>query len=152
MIRDGAEPALPEANLLSLKVESVSPEILERLALKPNEAVIHLVRQRLLDGKVFMLESIYLPQKYFPGLEHETELPHTLYHYYQESFKLTVHKTQDSIKAVLSNEDDVSLLCDTMGQALLEVRRVTETIDDKIIEFRVSRCLSDNYHYLVDSN
>jgi GntR family transcriptional regulator len=152
LIADGGEPELPEANLLSLKVEKVSDSILNKLALKANEKVIHLVRQRLLNNKVFMLESIYLPQKYFPSLVNETELPHTLYHYYQETFKLTVQKTQDSIKAVLSNKDDVGLLCDAPGLALLEVRRVTETIDNKIIEFRISRCLSDDYHYLVDAN
>jgi GntR family transcriptional regulator len=36
------------------------------------------------------------------------------------------------------------------GEPLLEVTRVTHSLDNKAIEFRLSRCRSDNYHYLVE--
>ena len=97
-----------------------------------------------------MYESIYLPHKYFKGLEQETELPHTLYHYYQQEFNLTVQDTQDSIKASLATKQDTDLLGVKLNSALLEVRRTTRTIDKKIIEYRISRCRTDNFHYLVD--
>lgn len=150
LIADGKSPELPKANLVSLVIEAVSPEITEKLGLKKHESVIHVTRQRLLNDTVCILESIYLPHKYFPALEHETELPHTLYHYYQQAYNLTVQKTQDSIKAVLSESRDLEWLGVSEGRALLEIRRLTHTIEGKIIEYRISRCLSEHYHYLVE--
>ena len=150
LIADGKLPELPKAKLLSLAIEKVPPTVLDKLGLDDNEQVIHFTRQRLLNDEVCIVESIYLPHKYFQGLESETELPHTLYHYYQQVFNLTVQKTQDSIKAVLSDSRDAKWLGVNEGLALLEVQRLTQTIDGKIIEYRVSRCLSDNYHYLVE--
>ncbi|GBL03187.1 GntR family transcriptional regulator [Glaciecola sp. KUL10] len=150
LIKDGAAPELPKAVLLSLAIEEVTPEIRSKLGLKSTEKVIHLVRQRVLQEQFCIIESIYLPHKFFKGLETETDLPHTLYHYYQQEFNLTVQDTQDSIKAVLANIEDEKLLGIKPNSALLEVKRITRTIDGKTIEYRVSRCRSDEFHYLVD--
>jgi len=150
LIADGHAPELPKAKLLSLKVAEPTTDVIKKLGLSKSDAVIHFVRQRLLKDEVCILESVYLPQKYFQGLETDSNLPHTLYHFYQQSFNLTVQKTQDSIKAVLSDKNDAKWLNIPEGQALLEVERLTHTIDGKVIEFRVSRCLSDKYHYLVE--
>ncbi|MDT0595172.1 GntR family transcriptional regulator [Glaciecola petra] len=150
LIADGKHPELPAATLVSLAIEKVSPIVLKQLGLSEKDKVIHLVRQRLLDSQVCIHESIFLPYKYFESLMNETELPHTLYHYYQQSFNLTVQKTQDSIKAVLADAETARFLDIAEGDPLLEVQRVTQTIDDKIIEYRVSKCLSDKYHYFVE--
>jgi GntR family transcriptional regulator len=150
LIKDGASPELPKAVLLSLAIEEVDVEIKNNLGLKAKEKVIHLVRQRILQEQFCIVESIYLPHKFFKGLEAETDLPHTLYHYYQQEFNLTVQDTQDSIKAVLATSEDEKLLGIKSNSALLEVKRITRTIDGKTIEYRVSRCRSDEFHYLVD--
>lgn len=150
LIADGKRPELPAANIISLAIEDVEPIVLQKLSLTAGEKVIHLVRQRLLEGEVCIHESIFLPHKHFESLENETELPHTLYHYYQQVFNLTVQKTQDTIKAVLAKKDDARFLNIAQGQPLLEVQRLTQTIDGKIIEYRISKCLSDKYHYFVE--
>jgi GntR family transcriptional regulator len=61
-----------------------------------------------------------------------------------------VRDTRDSIKAVLATKQDAQMLDISAGEPLLEVTRVTHSLDNKAIEFRLSRCRSDNYHYLVE--
>lgn len=150
LIADGATPELPKAQLLSLCLQDANAHVSEKLGLSVAEQVIHLVRKRILRDEVCLLESIYLPYKYFKGLELEKELPHTLYHYYQQAYQLTVQDTQDSIKACLASADDADLLGINKGEAILSVERITRSIDGKLMEYRLSRCRSDKYHYLVD--
>ena len=96
-----------------------------------------------------MSETIYLPQSYFPDIHQSSDIPHTLYHYYQTKFNQTVHKTQDSIKAVLADETDAKMLAIKTGEPLLLVSRITESIEGKRIEYRQSKCRSDHYHYQI---
>jgi len=79
-------------------------------------------------------------------------VPHTLYHFYQTNFNLTVHTICDSIKADLATENDVDMLNIKLGEPLLEVTRIAQSLNDKPMEYRVSRCRSDKYHYLVELN
>ncbi|CAM3008333.1 hypothetical protein PSDI105340_15335 [Pseudoalteromonas distincta] len=98
-----------------------------------------------------MSETIYLPQSYFPDIHQSRDIPHILYHYYQSKFNQTVHKTQNSIKAVLATIGDAKMLTIKAGDLLLLVSRITESIEGKRIEYRLSKCRSDHYHYQLSS-
>jgi len=152
LISDGKPPELPKAELLSLVLVIAPKEIALELGLELTAKVIFLTRRRILNNEFCIVEKIFLPAFYFKGLEHETDIPHTLYHFYQTNFNLTVQATNDKIKADIANEDDARLLGIKKGEPLLEVIRVARTIDGKIIEYRISRCRSDKYHYMVDSS
>jgi GntR family transcriptional regulator len=150
LIADGKSPELPKAELLLVETQMATMQVAEALELDPNAKVIVLNRRRILNNEFCMAETIYLPHKYFAILENNPEVPHTLYHFYQTQFNLTVRDTRDSIKAVLATEKDADMLGIKEGDPLLEVTRVTHSLDNKAIEFRLSRCRSDNYHYLVE--
>ena len=66
------------------------------------------------------------------------------------NYNLTVHKTTDRIKAAIADESDAEALGIKAGDPVLLFTRLTKSLDGKIIEFRINRCRSDNYHYLVD--
>lgn len=150
LVADGQDPQLPSSELLSLDVEKASKEVAKQLSLKTGDSVVLLKRRRTLNGQACLLEDIYLPKKYFPNIEKEPEIPHTLYHFYQTNFNLTVHKTIDKIKAILTDKDDAKLLDIKAGDPLLMFTRLTKALNDQIIEYRVTRCRSDEYHYLVN--
>ncbi|WP_299074051.1 GntR family transcriptional regulator [uncultured Paraglaciecola sp.] len=150
LIADGKTPELPKAELMSVNTQVASKQVAKALELTPKSKVIVLSRRRILNNEFCMAETIFLPYKYFAKLEEQPEVPHTLYHFYQTQFNLTVRDTRDSIKAVLATKDDAQLLAIQAGQPLLEVTRVTHSLDNKAIEYRVSRCRSDHYHYLVE--
>lgn len=147
---DGKGAELPKAELLSIEVESANDQVTQALALSAREKVIKLVRRRILDNEFCLVESIYLPAKFFSGIESREDIPHTLYHYYQTDFSQTVQKTRDSIKAVIADDTDAEHLKIASGTPLLEVQRVTESIEGTLIEFRLSRCRTDHYHYRVE--
>ncbi|MFT5283788.1 MAG: GntR family transcriptional regulator [Yoonia sp.] len=151
IICDGKAPELPKAELLSLNVIKSSKVVASALGIKANTKVFEILRRRILNNEFCIFEKIYLPYIYFKALEGKQELPHTLYHFYQTKFNLTVQDTTDSIKADIASAEDAKLLGIHQGDALLEVQRLARTIDGKKIEFRISRCRSDNYHYLVES-
>ena len=147
---DGESDNSPKAELLSVELCSAPAEAIKALQHNKKDKVTKLVRRRILDNKFCMSETIYLPQSYFPDIHQSSDIPHTLYHYYQNKFNQTVHKTQDSIKAVLATIDDAKMLAIKVGDPLLLVSRVTESIEGKRIEYRLSKCRSDHYHYQIE--
>lgn len=147
---DGKGAELPKAELLSLETLVADETVRQALELNAKEKVICINRRRILDNEFCLVESIYLPQKFFAGMSEGLDIPHTLYHFYQTNFNQTVHKTRDSIKAALASADDAKQLGIKSGEPLLEVSRVTESIEGKLIEYRLSRCRSDHYHYQVE--
>jgi GntR family transcriptional regulator len=151
IISDGKAPELPKAELLSLTLIKASKQVASALEGKVNMKVFEVLRRRILNNEFCIFEKIYLPHSLFKELEGTTELPHTLYHYYQTKFNLTVQDTTDCIKADIASVEDAKLLGIHQGEALLEVQRLAHSLDGKTIEFRISRCRSDKYHYLVES-
>jgi GntR family transcriptional regulator len=78
------------------------------------------------------------------------EVPHTLYHFYQTEFNLTVQNTHDEIKAVIAGVDVAEKLGITASEPVLKFTRLTNSLSGKLIEYRESFCRSDKYHYAVD--
>ncbi len=147
---DGKGAELPKAELLHLSLDTAPAKVCQALELSSKDKVTVIERRRILDNEFCLVETIYLPQTFFPNFGDSGDIPHTLYHYYQTDFNQTVHKTQDSIKAILATDSDAKLLGVKQGSPLLEVTRVTESIEGKLIEYRNSRCRSDHYHYQVE--
>jgi GntR family transcriptional regulator len=150
IVADGKTPELPMSETISSKVEPASGEIAENLMISDDEEVIVLSRRRKIEGKLCILEDIYLPKKYFEGLIDEEEIPHTLYHFYQTNYNHTVQDISDRIKAIAADSHDAKQLNISIGEPLLMFTRLAKSLDGKLIEYRITRCLSDNYHYLVD--
>jgi GntR family transcriptional regulator len=150
LIADGKSPELPKAELISIQIQLASKEVADALELKAKEKVVVLNRRRILNNEFCVTENIFLPQKYFKSLDKNSEIPHTLYHFYQTQFGLSVHHTRDSIKADIATKEDVKALGIKQGEALLQVTRIAHSLDGKAMEYRISRCRSDKYHYLVE--
>lgn len=149
IVEDDKAPELPESEMLSLSVQKPNEEVATALQIATDDLVVVLERRRMLNEEACILEDIYLPSQYFPNLEKEPEIPHTLYHFYQTHYNLTVHKTVDRVKAILAETKDAGLLGVEPGEPLIKFTRMTKSLDGVNIEYRVTRCRSDNYHYLV---
>lgn len=150
LVADGQPPELPTSEVLGLDSLAATDEVAEELDLQPGEKVIYMRRRRFLGGECCLLENIYLPEKFFPKFPAAEKIPHTLYHFYQTDYRLTVDKTLDRIKAISCSRQDAELMNIEPNQPLLRFTRVTESLNGEKIEYRISRCRSDHYHYLVD--
>jgi GntR family transcriptional regulator len=149
LVADGKKPELPMSETISRKVEFAKGEVAENLQLKETEEVIVLSRKRNIDGELCILEDIYLPKKYFNGLMEEPEIPHTLYHFYQSHYSHTVQDIADKIKAIIVSDLDAKQLGINKNEPLLMFTRLAKSLTGKLIEYRITRCRSDHYHYLV---
>lgn len=152
IISDGKTPELPKAELLSLTLIKAPKNVCIAFDVRTNMKVFEVLRRRILNNEFCIVEKIFLPHTYFKALENTKELPHTLYHFYQTQFNLTVQNTTDRIKADIATAEDAKLLGIQKDEAILEVQRLAHSIDGKIIEYRISRCRSDKYHYLAESS
>jgi len=152
IIADGNNPELPKADLLSIDSQVPDKLVANALELSNKDKVIVMRRRRILNDEYCIAETIYLPYVYFKNILEITDIPHTLYHFYQTHFNLTVHSTQDAIKADLADELDAQLMNIAVGEPILSVQRTVHSLNGKAMEFRISRCRSDKYHYLVKLN
>ncbi len=143
---------LPNAKLIATRLIQPSDDIRQILELENDDQVIEIHRVRFVQNASSIRELIYLPARYFADLEQVEKLPHSLYNYYQQQFNITIHKATDSIKAVLSTEQDKDILNVALGQPLLEVARTAKSLDGRIVEYRLSRANTENLHYLVELN
>ena len=149
---DGEDKGLPSAKLISIELINANAELANQLELPQGESVIKIIRIRKLAEKPCIAEQIYLPQCFFAQLNIEGGLPNSLYHYYQESFNITINKAADKICAVLADDTDNALIGVTPGMPLLEVTRQAKALDGRLVEYRISRVDSQQLHYLVDLN
>ncbi|MFT6269922.1 MAG: GntR family transcriptional regulator [Alphaproteobacteria bacterium] len=150
VIADGKTPELPKAKVLSKREIQPNSQVLKALELSDTDKVIELTRLRVLSDEPFILETIYLASKYFSKLMDMAEVPHTLYHFYQTQFHLTVQKTHDELKAVIADAEASQQLGIAKGSPVLQSTRLTRSLAGKPIEFRISLCRTDKYHYTVD--
>lgn len=150
LVADGKKPELPISETIARKIEPAQGEVAEQLQLNAGEDVVVLSRRRNIDGEACILEDIYLPKKYFEGLMDEPEIPHTLYHFYQTNYHHTVQDITDRIKAILASASDARQLGITANEPLLMFTRLAKSLNGQLIEYRITRCRSDHYHYLVN--
>ena len=121
------------------------------LALDANSPVIRITRTRTTRGKPFIVETIALPQRLFPGLADRAEIPNTLYDLFQRAFGILVVRTDDRLSAVAARAAPAAALGISIATPLLRIDRIAFTLDDTPIEWRVSFCHLETAHYLSRS-
>lgn len=142
----------PNAELKDIELIEADEEIAAALELPPGAPVLRIHRVRTLGDRPCIRELIFLPHEIFGDLHKENSLPHSLYHFYQTAFNVTVHKAVDRIKATLADQEDAVQLSVEVGHPLLQVARVARALSGCIAEYRISRADSEHLHYLVELN
>jgi GntR family transcriptional regulator len=149
LVRDDGQRRFPESRVLDVRVVRASPEARERLGLAAGERVVQIERVRSLEGAVCIAEGMVLPHRLFPGIE-ERELPNNLYELYASEFGVTVAGASERLKAVAATSRVARHLEVPAGAPLLSVDRVARDIGGVPVEWRVSLCRTDEFHYLCD--
>jgi GntR family transcriptional regulator len=124
----------------------------ERTALAlPTAARVHRIeRVRRLAGRPVISERIAVPEARFPGLAALPELPNNVYALYAERFGLTVGRAAERLKAVAADETTAARLGCTPGTPVLEIERTALSLDGSPVEWRLSHCLTDAFHYAAE--
>ena len=150
LAEDGGHRALPDSTVVSLSKNRAGTVERRKLRLDNDERVVRITRVRTLNDDPVIFERISLPANRFGDLENHapTDLPNTLYRYYETHFHLAVINAIEKLKAVAADADDAKHLRVEFGHPLLEVDRVAIGHDNASLEWRLSRCNTAHHHYL----
>ncbi|MFT6389327.1 MAG: GntR family transcriptional regulator [Cellvibrionaceae bacterium] len=140
------EKALPESKTLTFTERCASTAESKKLKLPKKARIFFIERIRSLGGQPILVESIALPDHFFQGLK-DIDLLNTLYDLYEIEFSITVHRAEESLRAISASKHDAVILNLTEGAPLLEIERLALTLDNVPIELRVSRCTTEKHHY-----
>jgi GntR family transcriptional regulator len=146
---DNGARSFPESEIISQDFGVATVQEVQTLGLKKSESVMRLVRVRSLNGVKALIEKIVLPASLFPELE-KHDLPNNLYGYYSQKFGITVAKASERIKASAATAQEAQYLEIAQGTPLLQIDRLALSIDGRAVEWRVSSCKSDDFHYVAE--
>lgn len=145
--KDGSR-ALPESVLLDCEQTTPTREEVEHLELEPGTKVVRFTRVRSFQDTPFIVEDITLPQDLFPDFGIELQPPNNLFRFYQTIYGVTIAKAKEIITAEAATKQEADLLGLKVGAPLLQIDRTSKTIDGRPVEWRVSRCNTENHRYV----
>lgn len=146
---DGGERLAPERGAESVKVRKSVAADRAKLDLARGDRVVEIERVRLISNRPSIREMIVLPEALFPGIEKLAALPNTLYSLYQTEFGINIVCAKEEIRAVEATPADETALCVTNGSPILLIDRVAYSLEDKKVEWRVSRVRSGDMVFAV---
>ncbi len=144
-----ARPRFPESRIVSVAEGYAAPIERDRLGLAEGARVLRIARVRSLDGRPCIAETVTLPAALFPGLG-DAEIPNNLYATYASRYGITVARAREQLKAVALDGSDAALLGVAPGHPALLIDREAIALDGVPVEWRVSRCLTEDFHYISD--
>lgn len=149
LVPDEGESGFPASHILSTQRGPASVEEAQVLGQPAGSPVLRIERVRSLGGKPVIVETVVLPETVFPGLG-DGEIPNNLYSLYATRYGVTVARAQEKLKAIALSPADATALAVEPGHPALLIDRRALSLDGTTAEWRVSRCLTDGYHYLSD--
>ena len=141
---------VPESRTLKTTRGKANAAERARLALRDGARVIRHARVRSNAGRPFIHETVVLPEVLFPGLGEDGGLPNTLYDLFQREYRVTVARASEKLSTVAAAGRTAALLDIAPGTPLLRIDRQTLSLDNRIVEWRLSLCHLGGLHYEVE--
>jgi GntR family transcriptional regulator len=151
LVADGHERELPDSRLLNVSEAKATSQERQRLFMDSSIRVVRIERRRFLNQSPVIAETVIVPKWLIGNASKAENLPNTLYRYYQLELGVTVARAIEKLRAIAATDADAELLAVAPGSPLLEIDRVAEDLQGRAIEWRVSRCRTEDYYYLSES-
>ena len=138
----------PSSHLLERRVCPAEAYVAQRLSLNEGDAVVAITRLRLADDMPILLETAYLSSQRFPGLEDDPELDNgSLYDCLAAHYGVTVARVDNSLKAVLLDENQARLLGVQPGMPSICSECVAYSPEGEPVEFSRSVAHNENSQF-----
>jgi GntR family transcriptional regulator len=135
--------------LLDCRQMRPGAEVVRALQLGPREQAIQVRRLLLAEGTPVVFDDIWLPAALFAGLTSARlqawRAP--MYALFETEFGVRMIRAEEQIRAVNAAEEEARLLEVPPATALLAVRRLSFTYDDKPVELRRGLYDTRAFHY-----
>lgn len=148
--RDDGRRVFPDSSVLSVTEQPGDSAEATRLGIRRGTRVVRIHRLRSLGGAIAVSERIVVPSSRFAGLAVCDPIPNNLYGLYAERYGVTVARASESLKAVACPAEDAAHLGLAAGSPVLAIDRLALDLDGRQVEWRVSLCRTDQFHYTSD--
>ncbi|GGX77423.1 GntR family transcriptional regulator [Litchfieldella qijiaojingensis] len=149
LVRLDGTRSLPISRVLIRERRVATADEAEALGLTAGSEVVHIRRIRELEEAPALLEDVVVSSDRFRDLEREPQtLPNTLYQLYQQRYGQSVAHAEERLFAVAAGAIEQQYLGVELGSPLLEIRRIAKDLQGHALEYRVSRCETQNHCYL----
>jgi len=150
MVRDSGERVFPDSRIVRRARVRAGRREAAALSIAEGGEVWRIERVRTFGAQPLIAETITLPAARFPGFEALEEIPNNVYRLYSEGWGITIASAREQLKAVAASARDAKHLGCAPGTPLLEISRVASDLEQNAVELRVSRCLTQEAHYLSE--
>lgn len=141
----------PRSKVLNFDITTVDQEkILSMLDINRTEKLYKFLRLRLADDEPMMIETTYIPHKYFPGINKENLEKKPLYDILTNDFKVIFSKAEEIFKATLTTEKEAKQLNFINGGPAFMLERITYNKKGCPIEYTKSIARGDKFKYHVE--
>ncbi len=145
------------SRILEFGLAPAGPQLATRLRLAPADAVLRVVRLRIVDDEPMAIERIQLPGALVEGLVPADMESGSFYRLLRERFGVDVRSAVQTIEATVTDETEAELLGVPQHFPALGVERTTRDAEGRIVEFVRSIYRGDRYrvtselHFDADS-
>ncbi|WGR62002.1 GntR family transcriptional regulator (plasmid) [Paracoccus ferrooxidans] len=146
---DGKEAEFPLSQMLGNAEVPAPQEVAEPLGLAEGAPVVRIERVRLMAGAPVINEVLWLPAARFAGLAGLDGIPNNIYKLLSAKWGVTIARADEQLRATLADAQDAARLGCAVGYPLIAIQRIAYDLEDKAVELRQSRCLTDAVHYSV---
>ncbi|HJP05946.1 MAG: GntR family transcriptional regulator [Acidiferrobacteraceae bacterium] len=149
LFREDGTRELPESKTLRISVNPPSRAERDALELASGKKVIRIQRVRYLNLEPKIFETICISHDLFSGLAKMAtrDLPNTVYNYYEQKFGVPIVGKRERLRAAAATQDEARYLHIEIGAPLLEIECIAYSHRSQPIEWRISRCLTDEHYY-----
>jgi len=147
---DDGTRLFPDSQVLARVRGRADAAAAKALQIARNDAVWRIDRVRHLGGRAVIAEQITLPVAKFSSLAEIRDLPNNVYALYSEMFSITIGRALEQLKATGADETTAARLNCQPGHPVLSIERVAFALDGSPVEWRLSRCVTDGFHYQSD--
>lgn len=144
---DDGSHVFPESEVESVRLEKAGRDEIDRLALASGDRVVRIQRTRSLGGRPVVAERLSLPAARFPGLEKRQDLPNNLYGLFAHAYGVSIARASERLKAVAADAEAAARLQLAEGTPVLAIERTAFSVIGDPVEWRMSLCATDGFHY-----
>jgi len=138
----------PSSRLIERKIVPADAYIAQRLSLNEGDALAKITRLRLADDMPILLETAYLANQRFPDLENDPDLEQSsLYDYLSSHYGVVIARVDNSLKAVLLDDDQARLLGMQPGMPSISSECVAYTPEGEPVEYSRSVAHNENSQF-----
>lgn len=134
------------SDIIAFEVIPCDEFLARKLQIEEYDFVYHIIRNRYVDGKPYVVSISYIPLSIVPNLKADV-LKGSLYDYIQNVLKYSIQSAHVNIRALPSTAPEQDFLGINAGDPCIEEEQTTYLQTGAIFEYNLSRFRYETYEF-----